>query len=182
MFITQFHSKSVLVDFRLMTVDLSHRYDTENGTWHMIKSMNRLRRGASAAILNGLIYVLGGYETRYNTSTSVESYDPKTDEWTERMTDGLPDIEVSLVTFNQMLYATFCRGGPGVREYDPVKNVWRKVNEYDHFIDEDLVELCPSNSNLPQICLNSTLPHLGLPTYSIFVGNSNRLITQLRSD
>lgn len=86
--------------------------------------MNRKRSNASAAILNGLIYVVGGTE-HCQMSNLVESYDPKTDEWTERMAleEGL--IRPPLVAFNGMLYAFHC----GVREYDPVENVWTKVNQ-----------------------------------------------------
>lgn len=124
------------IDFRKITIDLPHSYDTETGTWHTIKPMNRKRYGAPAAILNGLIYVVGGYEDRSQSksSTLVESYDPKTDEWTARieLDEGLS--ENSLVAFNGMLYA-FARG---VREYDPVKNVWTKVNESRKFCSRHL--------------------------------------------
>lgn len=103
--------------------------------------MNHNRANASAAILNGLIYVVGGSESG-QMSNSVESYDPKTDEWNDRMELDRGELQPTLVAFNGMLYAFL--DYHGVREYDPEKNVWTKVrrmaensirvNEFTHSI------------------------------------------------
>lgn len=99
----------------------------EKGTWQIIKSMSQKRDFSSVAILNGLIYVVGGFEREFSRfSALVESYNPKTDQWTERR--ALAEIGVlrSLVAFNGLLYAF--SDGQGVGEYDPVENIWTKVN------------------------------------------------------
>lgn len=89
--------------------------------------MNRKRYVASAAILNGLIYVVGGLNEFTRSSNLVESYDPRTDEWTVRMPLDKGKVRPALATFNGRLYAFLI--GHGVREYDPVKNIWMMVNE-----------------------------------------------------
>lgn len=90
--------------------------------------MSRERRSVSVAILDGLIYVVGGWANPGEMSDLVESYDPKTDQWTQRkgLDKGLASNKHPLVAFNGMLYAFL--EDIRVREYDPVKNIWTKVN------------------------------------------------------
>jgi hypothetical protein len=52
------------------------RYTPEQNLWEVIPSMARARSDASAASLNGRIYVAGGF-TGTEVLNSVESYDPK---------------------------------------------------------------------------------------------------------
>lgn len=112
--------------FQRITIDFSRSYDTEKGTWQNIKSMSHRRSHASTAILNGLIYVVGGYDAPSVLSTFVESYDPSNDQWKERAKLDVGANELHLVAFNGLLYAFL--NGYRVREYDPVKNTWTKVN------------------------------------------------------
>lgn len=93
-----------------------------------MKPMNHQCRFASVAVLDGQIYVVAGYEHARTTSAMVMSYDPKTDAWRERKALDVNAVTSrTIATFNGMLYAFFDRYP--VMEYDPVKNVWTKVND-----------------------------------------------------
>lgn len=81
--------------------------------------MTKVRGKCSAAILNGLIYVIGGCCT--NNSTSVQSYDPKTNVWTERMSLDVDCQDRPFVASNGFLYAFPYKRQ--VRQYDPEENV-----------------------------------------------------------
>lgn len=85
--------------------------------------MNRGRSAGAAAILNGLIYVVGGF---YETSTTVESYNPKTNEWTLRVQLESYSNHGALTAFNGMLYGF--SGTGEVKQYNPKENFWTKVN------------------------------------------------------
>lgn len=87
--------------------------------------MSSPRSEASAIEHDGLIYVVGGF-TGCGT-TSVESYNPNADEWTERMALDVGGKRLPLVSFNGMLYVFLA--GRQVREYDPVNDVWTKVSK-----------------------------------------------------
>jgi N-acetylneuraminic acid mutarotase len=56
-------------------------YDPLLNTWQLKSSMNIARTDFTAQVLDGKIYVFGGYnENKY--LSSVEKYDPETDKWT----------------------------------------------------------------------------------------------------
>ncbi|GMS99881.1 hypothetical protein PENTCL1PPCAC_22056, partial [Pristionchus entomophagus] len=62
-------------------------YDTQKDEWATIASMKKGREGGTAAALNGMIYLVGGYETTRNpfarhSLADVERYDPSTNSWT----------------------------------------------------------------------------------------------------
>lgn len=54
-------------------------------SWENIAPMNARHHSASAAILNGLIYIFGGVGTSSWTNL-VETYDPKTNKWNHLIT------------------------------------------------------------------------------------------------
>ncbi|WP_160646733.1 M56 family metallopeptidase [Chengkuizengella marina] len=57
-------------------------YDPKTNTWTQLASMNQVRRNHATEVLNGKIYVTGGYYD-YNHLLSVEVYNPQTETWTE---------------------------------------------------------------------------------------------------
>ena len=58
------------------------RYDAENDKWTDIASMSTRRIGVGCAVLNRLLYAVGGYDGE-NRLSSVECYDPEHNQWTE---------------------------------------------------------------------------------------------------
>ncbi len=65
----------------LSTVEV---YDTKNNSWQRLTDMPTPRLYAEAAVMDGKIYVVGGYrviDRRMKTLKVVEVYDPQTDTW-----------------------------------------------------------------------------------------------------
>lgn len=93
-------------------------------TWEEIKPMNVARLGicGAAAVLNGCIYVFGGFSG--NHMNSVEKYDPKTDEWI----DLAPTYDKydGLVLENSNDLLLDLRSCP-LQRYDPLQNEWHEV-------------------------------------------------------
>lgn len=56
------------------------RYDPDDDQWTTIKPMKNKRLGVGLAVVNRILYAIGGYdgEKRLN---SCESYHPENDEW-----------------------------------------------------------------------------------------------------
>lgn len=54
------------------------RYTPASDTWCFVKHMNVGRYSPGVGVLNGKIYAVGG-----SNETSVEYYDPNTDNWTQ---------------------------------------------------------------------------------------------------
>ena len=61
---------------------LNLRYDAENDVWTEISTMSARRIGVGCAVLNRLLYAVGGFDGQ-NRLCSVECYDPEHDLWTE---------------------------------------------------------------------------------------------------
>ncbi|XP_057708629.1 kelch-like protein 23 [Corythoichthys intestinalis] len=57
-------------------------FDTQRGEWSSISVMKERRMECSAAVINGCIYVTGGYSYSKGTYLqSIEKYDPQLDTW-----------------------------------------------------------------------------------------------------
>ncbi|MGI8601366.1 MAG: Kelch repeat-containing protein [Verrucomicrobiales bacterium] len=51
------------------------------GTWQTLAPMPSKRQELATAVLDGKIYVIGGYDIDGNSTATVEVYDPDTDTW-----------------------------------------------------------------------------------------------------
>lgn len=107
-------------------------FDIENNSWEIIVSMNVARTSPAVTSLNGYIYVTGGYAREDPGSYSVELFDPKTDEWTELAPSKKHRHIFTLTESNGYLFAI---GGKtrAVERYEPYKNSWKKVCEFDEY-------------------------------------------------
>lgn len=71
-----------IVDCRDDHTELSscERYDPKTGTWDPIVAMTCRRSGVGLAIVNGLMFAVGGFDGNYYLR-SAEVYDPETNAW-----------------------------------------------------------------------------------------------------
>jgi RNA polymerase sigma factor (sigma-70 family) len=97
-------------------------------TWTKKVDMPTARCELSAGVVNGKIYVIGGYGDK-GVLPTVEEYDPVTDTWTQKADMPTARCFLSASSLNGKIYAI---GGANndvlstVEEYDPVKDIWTR--------------------------------------------------------
>lgn len=88
--------------YGLSTVEV---YDPKTNSWEQVADMPTPRTNAEVAVVNGTIYVCGGYNGADNRLVNlkfldiVEAYDPQTDTWTRKqgMSGGRVDFGMGVV-------------------------------------------------------------------------------------
>ena len=116
-------------------------YDPQTNSWQRLADMPTRRTDAQAAVVDGIIYVFGGFSGKDNRFVNtefpvfVDAYDPETDTWIRKQ--DMPD---SRVNFNLGVVAgkVYLIGGrKDFREdrmgrvdvYDPVSDTWMEGAE-----------------------------------------------------
>jgi N-acetylneuraminic acid mutarotase len=100
-------------------------YDPANDTWTAKDDAPTAREAASASVVNGMIYVMGGGAPGGVILNLVEAYDPATDTWTEKTSMRYKRHALSTCVVDGKIYAM--GGGRGewdVEEYDPATDNW----------------------------------------------------------
>lgn len=98
--------------------------------WTFISPMNEQRSDASAAALNGCIYIVGGFNGSECLS-SCEYYNPVTDHWNIVTSMRQRRSGVSIINYHCRIYAL--GGFNGIsrlsngEKYDPDTNTWSDV-------------------------------------------------------
>ena len=62
-------------------IDLVQKLDINAGTWSESAPMLIPRSGSAACVLNGLIYVIGGWHASTENTNKVERFDPAKNQW-----------------------------------------------------------------------------------------------------
>ena len=107
------------------------RYTSQLNQWLTVTPMNSPRVDASAAVLNGCIYIAGG-ESGEGNERSVEKYDPKLKKWKLVAPTTTARIHLALTPFAGRLWATGGLKGDShqplcsCESYDPVTDTWRE--------------------------------------------------------
>ncbi|XP_078495000.1 kelch-like protein 4 [Ciona intestinalis] len=70
------------------------RYNIRTNTWTNVDSLNHVRDGSCACVVNGKIYVIGGDG---DASTSIEAYDATINEWKIETNMETPRSQASVV-------------------------------------------------------------------------------------
>ena len=120
----------------LSTVEV---YDTKNNSWQRLADMPTPRLQSGAAVVNGKIYVVGGFSwigipgVDTKMLKVVEVYDPQTDTWRRKQDMSTPRRQFGTGVVDGKIYAI---GGWNpfeepqrldlVEAYDPVSDTWAK--------------------------------------------------------
>jgi RNA polymerase sigma factor (sigma-70 family) len=101
------------------------------GKWMPGIDMPTARYSMSAAVVDGNIYVVGGWNKAQGCLKTVEMYDPILNTWQPRADVSQGDIGVAVAAVNGKIYAMgggWCGGNlfHTVEEYDPVADNWTR--------------------------------------------------------
>jgi hypothetical protein len=107
-------------------------YDPASGTWSTGASMPTAYAGASVAVLNGKMYIIGGCEQLYCGYTDVQVYDPAANSWSAAASYPQPIAWQGCGAVNGKIY---CAGGStnattgtsNAYVYDPGTDSWSPI-------------------------------------------------------
>jgi hypothetical protein len=113
----------------------SYVYDPKTQAWTPIAPLRVAREHASAAWINGRVYVTGGWEPTGATVARTEIYDPGTNTWSRGTDVPTPLAASGVAVYNARLYIV---GGcdpvkcdhTDVQVYDPAADKWSTAAPY----------------------------------------------------
>lgn len=108
--------------------DLAESADGATG-WQPVEQMLTARHECSAAVMDGLLYVVGGHDNRLERLASAERYDPRADAWRPIAPMWVTRSVAGCAVLDGRLYVVGGFGSQGKRlrsaeVYDPATNVW----------------------------------------------------------
>jgi ankyrin repeat protein/N-acetylneuraminic acid mutarotase len=119
--------------------DRNEVYDPSSGEWHSLAPLPtpRIHLNGSAAVFSGRIYVMGGAEKWFVTSSKNEVYDPVSDSWDKKAPLPTPRQSAVLAVCGKKIYAMGGHGGyvplflkmPIVEAYDPRDDKWERKTD-----------------------------------------------------
>jgi energy-converting hydrogenase Eha subunit A len=96
------------------------------GPWTTKATMPTPRGGLGVAVVNGILYAVGGVSG--GGLNAVEAYDPGTNTWTTKAAMPTPRAHLGVGVVNGILYAVGGTNGLSgfntVEAYNPVTNTW----------------------------------------------------------
>jgi N-acetylneuraminic acid mutarotase len=108
-------------------------YDPAINSWQQMAAMPTARVCHSAAVLDGKIYVSGGFTTSRDLSDAFDAYDPVTNTCATFASLSEARADHASAAFNGRLYV-FGGWAPGgrmdlVEVYSPASNIWARAAE-----------------------------------------------------
>jgi kelch-like protein 10 len=114
-----------------VALNTAERYDYQTNQWSMIAPMNEKRCSAGGAVLNGKIYITGGYNDR--VLNSAEVYDPEVNQWTLIREMTFARSFACCIAYHGYVHtiggfkpAGFSTTSSG-EKYDPTTNTWTQI-------------------------------------------------------
>jgi N-acetylneuraminic acid mutarotase len=109
-------------------------YDPITDSWTTKSPMPTPRSDFGIAVVNGIIYTIGGgggtcAVPTFGACTTVEAYDPATDTWTSKASMPTPRYILAAAEVNGVIYAVGGRNDANfsmatVEAYDPASDTW----------------------------------------------------------
>src|SRR5262249_35544066 len=105
---------------------LPARGQSTSAGWSTLAPMPTARQEIAVAVLDGKVFVIGGYDANGQSTATVEVYDPRANAWMRAAPLPIATNHNAAATANARLYAF---GGPGRRTlvYDPSRDAWTEV-------------------------------------------------------
>lgn len=110
-------------------------YDPAGDRWDSLAPLPTARNSAAGAVVNGVLYVIGGRTVSDGNTTAVEVYDPLSDRWAKARPMPKAQAGLAAAVLNGNIYVFggeyFDAAGGGVFaeawEYNPDTDQWRAV-------------------------------------------------------
>ena len=104
-----------------------------SGTWETRTPMPQRRQELATGVLNGKVYVIGGYDENGNSTVTVQIYNPTTDTWTSAHSLPYAVNHNGAAVAGGNLYS-FGAGAGETFVYNPNNNSWsaRASSHYVH--------------------------------------------------
>merc|ERR1712194_452723 len=123
-----------------VTTDRTDAYDPAADNWQQMAAMPTSRSWHAAAVLDGKIYVTGGYTSSGESSNAVEAYDPVADTWSTLASLSKPRVCHASAVVRDKLYVFggyLLNGGMDLVEvYSPASNCWARAADLPSAISE----------------------------------------------
>ena len=105
----------------------------DGGTWELRAPIPVLRQELATGVLDGKVYVLGGYDENRSSTATVEVYNPATNTWTSAHPLPFPVNHNAAAVAGGKLYS-FGAGAGQTFVYNPSNNSWvaRASSHYVH--------------------------------------------------
>src|SRR5215475_15882737 len=105
---------------------LPARGQSTSAGWSTLAPMPTARQEISVAVLDGKVFVIGGYDGSGRSTGTVEVYDPRTDAWKRAAPLPIATNHNAAATVNGRLYAF---GGTSLSAfvYDAGRETWTEV-------------------------------------------------------
>ncbi len=97
-----------------------------SGAWRTLAPMPTARQELATAVLDGNIFVIGGYDTAGRSTNTVEVYHPATNTWTTAQPIPVSNNHNSAAVAAGRLYS-FGGVSPATYAYDPARDSWSPV-------------------------------------------------------
>jgi len=106
---------------------------TQSGTWDLGAPMPDARQELATGVLNGKVYVIGGYDADAHSTRTLQVYNPTTDTWTLARPLPVAVNHNAAAVVEGKLYS-FGAGTGETFAYDPNDNAWftRASSHYVH--------------------------------------------------
>ncbi|XP_072129792.1 actin-binding protein IPP isoform X3 [Mobula birostris] len=114
------------------TLSCVERFDSFSQYWTTVSSLHQARSGLGVAVLEGMIYVIGG-ESDSMIFDCTERYDPVTKQWAAVASMNFPRCGLAVCACHATIYAlggwVGADIGKTMERFDPSENKWEVVGE-----------------------------------------------------
>jgi len=113
------------LSFSLSTFTCTYAFAAED-SWETMAQMSTARSDHGVAVVNGIIYAIGGSDGLYLNCT--EAYDPATDTWTTKASMPTKRASFATAVYQDRIYVIGGWGASGLtganEVYDPLSDTW----------------------------------------------------------